>query len=253
MNDSAPNYPISSVDSALRLLLMFRDRKSIRITDASDELGVARSTAHRLMSMLTLHGFVRHDPKTRTYLPGRALVDVGLAVVRQMDVRTVAKPAMERLSAETGETVHLARFDSPNVVFIDCVESSRAIRVGSRVGTVMPAHCTSVGKAMMAATPNVLDDYFAGQRLPTLTEHSIQNRQDLKQALQAIERRGFAKSEQESEDGLRSVGVAILDRSGYVVGGLSVAAPIQRLQRSALDKLGELARAAAQEIGQALD
>jgi len=253
VNETKPNYPISSVDSALRLLLLFRDRKSIRITDASDELGVARSTAHRLMGMLALHGFVRHDPQTRAYLPGRALVDVGLAVVRQMDIRRSARPAMERLSAETGETVHLARFESPNVLFLDCVESPRAIRVGSRVGTVMPAHCTSVGKAMMAATPNVLDDYFGGQRLPTLTSHSISSRAELKQELQAIEERGFAKSEQESEDGLRSVGVAILDRNGYVVGGLSVAAPVQRLERKALDKLGELARRTADEIGQSLD
>ena len=196
---------------------------------------------------------VRHDPQTRAYLPGRALIDVGLAVVRQMDIRTTARPAMERLSAETGETVHLARFESPNVLFLDCVESPRAIRVGSRVGTVMPAHCTSVGKAMMAATPNVLDDYFGGQRLPTLTSHSISSRAELKQELQAIEERGFAKSEQESEDGLRSVGVAILDRNGYVVGGLSVAAPVQRLERKALDKLGELARRTADEIGQSLD
>lgn len=253
MNDATPNYPISSVDSALRLLLMFRDRKSIRITDASDELGVARSTAHRLMGMLAFHGFVRQDPQSRSYLPGRALVDVGLAVVRQMDVRSVARPAMERLSVETGETVHLARLDSPNVLFLDCVESSRAIRVGSRVGTTMPAHCTSVGKAMMAATPKVLDGYFVGQRLPTLTSHSIQSRADLKRELQEIQQRGFARSEQESEDGLRSVGVAILDRSGYVVGGLSVAAPVQRVDHQALDKLGELARNTADEISQSVD
>src|SRR5205809_330220 len=116
-----PAYPIGSVDNALRLLLLFRRRKVVRIVDASAELGVARSTAHRLMEMLSYHGFVRQEPHTRAYVAGPALLDIGLSIATQFDVRAVARPALERLQADTGETVHLARLELPNVRFIDCV------------------------------------------------------------------------------------------------------------------------------------
>ena len=89
------------------LLLLFREQPRVRLTDACKYLGVAHSTAHRLLAMLAHHGFVQQEPVTRAYIAGPALVEVGLAVVGSLNVREQARPMMEELAAETGETVHL--------------------------------------------------------------------------------------------------------------------------------------------------
>ena len=99
-----PAYPIASVDNALRLLLLFRSQPRVRLTEASEHLGVAHSTAHRLMAMLAYHGFVRQERDSRTYVAGPALVETGLAAVHQLDIRRHARPALERLAHSLGET-----------------------------------------------------------------------------------------------------------------------------------------------------
>src|SRR6478735_4158629 len=129
-----PQYPIESVDNALRILLLLGERRSIRLTDVSEYLSVASSTAHRLMAMLLYRGFVRQAEGSRAYEPGPALSAIAFAVLRQVDVRARLHPYLERLSAALGETVHLGRLDGSTVAFIDVVESPRAVRVGSRLG-----------------------------------------------------------------------------------------------------------------------
>src|SRR5918999_237510 len=125
---SAPNYPIVSVDNALELMLMFREVRTVTVTEASERLGVARSTAHRLLAMLQYRGFVEQDPASRAYRPGPALVDTGLAAVRQMDIRRIGRPIIERLSRELNETVHTGVLEGSDVLFVDGIESTRGRR-----------------------------------------------------------------------------------------------------------------------------
>jgi IclR family acetate operon transcriptional repressor len=247
-----PAYPIGSVDNALRLLLLFRHRKQVRIVDASAELSVARSTAHRLMEMLAYHGFVRQDPQSRAYTAGPALLDIGLSAANHIDVRALARPVLEQLREDTGETVHLAQLELPNVRFIDCVESERDVRVSSRVGRVMPAHCVSVGKAMLAALPSdVFTDYFRGRPLPRVTQHSITSRRELRRHLDEVQERGYAMNVEEGEDGSASIGVAIATQRGELLGALSVGAPLQRWRATDVDRLAALATGAADGIARA--
>ena len=149
-SETGPAYPIASVNNALLLLLLFREQPRVRLTDACKYLGVAHSTAHRLLAMLAHHGFVQQEPVTRAYVAGPALVEVGLAVVGSLNVREQARPAMEELAAETGETVHLGALEGNQVRYVDGLESERALRVVARTGTLAPAHCTSLGKALLA-------------------------------------------------------------------------------------------------------
>src|SRR5260370_42210138 len=95
-----PQYPIEAVDKAFLMLNLFRDEKQLRLADVRDTLGVTQSRAHRLMAMLVYHGFAAQDRLTRTYRPRPALADLGLSVLRGMDLRRVAKPALDGVSAE---------------------------------------------------------------------------------------------------------------------------------------------------------
>lgn len=102
--------------------------------------------------MLQFYGFVVQDPSTRAYSAGPALIEVGLSV-GEIDIRIRARPHLEALRDEVDETVHLAVLEGTDILFLDSVEGTRAVRVGSRVGAVMPAHLTSLGKALLAELP----------------------------------------------------------------------------------------------------
>jgi IclR family acetate operon transcriptional repressor len=227
--ESLPKYPIESVDNALRLLLMFREQPTIRGADASRSIGVARSTAHRLLAMLQYHGLVEQDPESRAYHAGPALIEIGISVVREMDVRSAARPHIERLCQDVGETVHLAVLDGTEVLFIDSVESTKALRVGSRMGTRMPAHLTSLGKAMLAALPDErVRDLYPDEELAGWTAHSIVTRTELLRSLEEVRRMGYATNFGESEE-VGAVGMAVCGPAGTPRASISVSAPSPRL------------------------
>lgn len=243
-----PQYPIESVDNALRLLLLFENQPSIRLTDASKYLSVASSTAHRLMGMLLYRGFVRQNPATRAYEPGQALGSIAFAIRRQVDVRTLARPVLEELYKETGETVHFARLEGSDVHFLDAIESSRAVRVGSRQGRTLPANCTATGKAMLSRLSNEqLRALYPQEDLPRLTRASVTSRSDLEAALDEIRRTGYATSLEESEDGVISVAAAVTGPSG-VLYAINVSVPAHRTSDQLTVELGSMLQAAATNL-----
>ena len=146
----APQYPIESVDNALKLLLLLGEQSQIRLSEATRYLGVASSTAHRLLAMLTYRGFVRQDPVSKAYLPGPALTSVAFAIFGRIDVQATATPIMRSLSERLRESIHVGMLDGASVHFVAAVEGPTAVRVASRLGRTMPAHCTSTGKVMLA-------------------------------------------------------------------------------------------------------
>lgn len=242
-----PAYPISSVDNALRLLCLFRERRSLRLTDACAYLEVAHSTAHRLLAMLVHHGFVQQDQASRAYRPGPTLIEIGLAVVQKMDVRTQARPLLERLAAQFDETVHLVTLEGDQVRFIDAVESKRALRVAPRTGNLLPAHCTSAGKALLAelSADQLRKLYPNPDTLSTKTKHSLSKLEALLDELAEVKRNGFATNSEESEEGVGSVAIALHDLGGAPVAAAAVAVPLSRLTDDARDTIVAALRALA--------
>ncbi|MEU1202730.1 IclR family transcriptional regulator [Streptomyces sp. NPDC005813] len=249
----SPQYPIESVDRALRLLLMFSDRSEVRLSDAREALGVGQSTAHRLMAMLVFHGFVQQDPVTRVYRAGPALMEIGLSVVNRMDLRVVARPILESLSAATGETVHLGVLEEGQVRFLDGVESDLALRVSGRVGRVLPAHATSLGKAMLAQLPlDAVHALYPREALPPVTARTMTRRSELTEELERVRARGYAVNVEESEEGVTSVGKAVVRPGGEVVGALSVAAPLSRTDDDKRERRAALLAEACEKLAAAL-
>jgi IclR family transcriptional regulator, acetate operon repressor len=245
-----PEYPIASVDNALTLLTLLGERKQVRVTEAARMLGTARSTAHRLLAMLEYHGFARQDFETKGYTAGPALIEVGLAAVERLDLRGLARPYLERLSDELGETAHLVRLDDASVVFLDSVESSRALRIGSRVGRSMPAHCTAAGKAILAQlTREELRRLYPRTKLEQMTSRSPKTRAELEAALAEIRERGYATNFGESEDEVAAVAVAIPRRPGMPRASITLSAPITRLDDEGVVRIAEATRKAAEKLG----
>ncbi|MGW0082192.1 IclR family transcriptional regulator [Streptomyces sp. NPDC003393] len=227
-----PQYPIESVDNALKVLLLLGEQSELRLTDVAHYLGVATSTAHRILAMLHYRGFIRQAERGKAYVPGPALTGVAFSVLQRFDVRDALHPYLERINTELKETVHLGMLDGTTVRFIDAIESPRAVRVASRLGRSMPAHCTSTGKAMLAQfSADALRQLYP-QELPGLTPNSVRTRTELEEEVDKVRRLGYATSVEESEDGVGSVAVALPAERMPVRMAINVSVPISRMNRT---------------------
>lgn len=216
-----PPYPITSVDNALQLALRLREG-SLAVSEAADELGVARSTAHRLLAMLVYRGFARQGPDRR-YTAGPALGTAGGAPAAVEHLAWVARPHLRTLADRVGETVNLMVLTGTVVRFVDSLESRQVLHIGSRAGVVLPAERTSGGKALLAtlADTEVIHRFAA--------EPGRVDVDRLLADLAAVRARGYGLNTEETERGVRAVGVAVHAGDGAVA-AVAVAAPAQRLR-----------------------
>jgi IclR family acetate operon transcriptional repressor len=234
-----PVYPIESVERALTLILGFEHTDTIRISEAGRLLGVSRSTAYRLLSLLEHHEFVQQDSQSKAFHPGPALLRVGLAAVHRSDLRSALRPLVQTIVNEVDETAHMVVLQRDQAFFLDCVEGSKMIRATSRVGTVLPAHVTASGKVLLASlTDGQLDDLLP-EHLPAVTKRSKVSRGSVRRELAKVRRRGWASNDGESEDLLRAVAVRVPGSPGRggIDAAITVAGPAQRLDESAVQRI----------------
>ena len=166
-----------------------------------------------------------------------------------MDVRALARPALERLRAEVEETVHLVVLRDTAVEFLDSAETSRGLRVGSRVGIRMPAHCTAGGKAILAQlSREELHRRYGDARLERMTPRSLQSLKRLEAELAEVRERGYATNFAESEADVAAVAVAIPGDPGGDRAAITVSAPITRLSAEGAPRIAKAAARAAAAV-----
>jgi IclR family transcriptional regulator, acetate operon repressor len=240
---------VASVDHALQLLAAFQDHPSLAVRESAELLGVAPSTAHRLLTTMQASGFVVQDPSTRRYSAGPALVAVALASLQRIDVGRVARPHLSALAAETRETVSLAVSEGATIRFIDSVEGPDVVRVRSRTGLSVPAHTSAAGKALLAGLGHdELVRLYPATRLHRRTPQSIGSRSLLLQELEDVRRLGYATSLEESSPGLASVAVGIGDVRGRVIAAIAVLVPAERLDARRTERIAIATRGRAKRI-----
>lgn len=250
-DERGPAYPIESVGNALRLLLLLRQRKQLRVTECAAELGVARSTAHRLLVMLEHYGFLQRAPGGRAYRSGEALLALGLSAVNNLDIRARARPFMESLRDDVDETITLVLLEGRNVRFVDAVETTRALRVGGQVGLLLPAHATSAGKAILAAmSASELRELYPEEALPGRAGGApLATRTQLEDDLAEVRRTGYAVAYNESDVEIGAVGVTIPQGPHPGRAALAIAAPASRLTPQLTRAWAEAALKTARRIG----
>ncbi len=246
---------LGSVDNALRLLLLLRQHEQLGVTEAASRLGVAGSTAHRLLTSMGHHDFVRQDPTTRAYRAGPALGKAGGFIVERVGARPECLPHLIALSEDLGETVNLVVLRGADALFIYSVESRRPLRIGSREGIVMPAHAISAGKALLAALSSQrLRSLYPDPELQAVTKRTLRTRAALERQLADIRRRGYATNIGESEPDITAAGAAVPDAAGGERLAVAVSAPSSRVRdEDDLLVVGEAARACADNVARALE
>jgi len=223
-----PPYAVESVDNALRILQMLRDSGQVRVSDVAAELGIARSTAHRLLAMLVYRDFAVQS-EDRSYRPGPAIAAKPLRGEPTQRLRQVMRPHMEALCDQVAETINLVVRLGTQTRFLHTVESARVLRVGDRQGTILPAWKTSGGKVLLAELPDAqLTALLRGASGRPPEGLTAAERRSLVTQLRLVRDQGYAENIEESESGVCAIGVCVRDRLGDPVAALSVSAPSVR-------------------------
>ncbi|MEO8907138.1 MAG: IclR family transcriptional regulator, partial [Microbacteriaceae bacterium] len=187
------------------------------LDELAETVGVHKSTVLRLLQTMEAERFVMHDSAHR-YRLGSRLFDLAQLSLEQRDVRAVARPYLERLNASTGQTVHLAAYESGEAVYIDKLDALQGVRMYSRVGLRAPVHCTAVGKVLIAALPVAVAEKIADTiDYPPMTPNTISSAAGFRAELERVRRAGYAEDHEEHEAFINCIAAPIRDRSGGVV------------------------------------
>lgn len=251
----APPHLVQSADHALRLLRAISRRGSLRVAEAAQLLEVVPSTAHRLLATLSHQGFVVQERRGGAYTPGPTIAELAGAMRGTVDLRASAMPALEWLRDQTRETSSLMVLEGAEVRFLASIDGSRSVRVSARTGVVLPAHCTSGGKVLLAGlAPDERTRRYPGPTLPGRSPRSITSRDRLEAELAEVARRGFATNFDEGDAGIGAVSVAVRAPEGTdLLAALCLAAPISRLHtRKTAATLVPALRSARDQLEQAL-
>ncbi|WP_281904152.1 IclR family transcriptional regulator [Phytohabitans aurantiacus] len=245
-----PAYGVTSVDHALQLAVILQVEGPLTVSEAANRLGVARSTAHRLLSTLVYRDFaVQNDD--RTYRVGPVLEIAAQTQSNVAAIRAAALGPLRTLVDTLDETANVSIRTGRTIRFIAAVECSQSLRVGSREGMVLPAHLATGGLVMLAALSD--DDLTALYASPPA--NGSDERPDLAQLrteLRAIRRSGIALNLERSERGVVAVGRAVTNASGETVAAVSVSMPSVRHSPARMQDVVAALTAAAQAISTTL-
>ena len=229
--------------------------RPVRFGELLETSPYPKATLYRLVQVLTKQSMLTYDPDRQTYAPGLRLVRLAHAAWQSASLAPVARPYLEALSAEVGETVHLAQLDGGQVLYVDKINARNPLQMYSQAGKVGPAYCTGVGKAMLAYLPEAeREPILRQQSHHPFTAHTLASPEELRAELAAIVKRGHAYDREEHEPGIICVAVPIVTRAGRVLGAVSVTSSKERTSIEGLEAhLPRMHAAVASIAGEAQD
>jgi DNA-binding IclR family transcriptional regulator len=244
----------SSIEKAIDVLFCFDLQHSqLRLIDISQRLGLHKSTAHRLLSILKKKGLVIVDPSTQLYSLGPALVELAWIVLRQQDLRSLCRPYLEEMRQATNETVSLNIRMGNRRICIEELPSDQEVKYSQAMGLTAPLHVGAPGKALMAFLPvEERERVLATLTFEPLTPETITDLDALRAELDRTRARGYAVSIGERSPWAAAVAAPIRDRSGQTIVAVSVLGPSHRLSAKVLKELGAQVMEVAREISSAL-
>ncbi len=251
---SADAGGVQSIVRALTLLEALADQHTdIGIAELSRRVGLHVSTAHRILGTLVTCGFARQSPDSGRYGLGAKAFHIAEAYLGQMDLRRLVRPALERLSRETGETANLVILDGSEALYLDKVESARSLRIFSRIGHRAPLYCTAVGKVLLADRPkDEVDSLLGPHELAPLTRATITSRRQLQQELEKAREQGFALDMEECERGASCIAVPVRNSRGETVAAIGISGPSIRMDAQRIQEFVPVVMRAGSEASEHL-
>ena len=243
---------LASVDRALALLDALAELPSgARVGELAQRTSINQSTVSRLLGTLMARGFVDRDDATARYRLGLRLVAYADAVLAGLDVRTIARPHLERLVAQTGETATLSVPGDTQPFTIDFVPSPSNVASRGELGRPSVTHATVTGKLLLAFGPLALER-IGPEPYERYTPRTLTTQAELAREIERERGEGVAYGREEREPGLNAVGAAVLGREHTLEAMLSIQGPASRLHVRRMPALGPVLKEAAEAVGAAL-
>jgi DNA-binding IclR family transcriptional regulator len=226
-----------------------RHREGIGLAELSKRVGLHNSTTFHLAKTMVSLGYIRQERDSKRYRVGRPLFALAASSLDEIEMVNLATPVLEDLSRDTGESSHFAVRMGDAVVVIARTSGPGAFQLTDRVGVVRPAHCTALGKVILAALrPDQLERFLARVELKPSTEKSITEIPGLLREIEEVRRAGIAFDDGEFNLEVRCVAVPVKDFTGQTIGALGISGPIWRLSIQALQSRAKIVQAAADRL-----
>ncbi len=240
--------------------------KALDIIDAVDKLGSAGireissitgfppATTHRIASTLVKRRYFNQDPVTKNYSLSLRFLELGTKVQQQFDLPTIARPHLQQLMSETGESANLAIWDGDSVVYLDQVQSDKSmLKIFTRLGTRVPLYSTGVGKMLLSRwSKPKLDSYLKRTKLISYTPNTLVSRSKILKELDRISERGFAVDNEEMEEGVRCVAALVFDHRQRIAAAVSISGAAMRITPDRIENFGEKVKQCALDISRDL-
>jgi IclR family KDG regulon transcriptional repressor len=255
MQKNKEDYLIKSVSNALDLLEAFKgDEAELGVSELGKRLKLHKNNVFRLLATLELRGYIEQNKSTENYRLGLKPLELGKAFQRHSGLTVQTKDILKELVAKCNETSSIGVLREGKVIYIDVEETTQSVRIVSRLGTVLPAYCTSIGKAMLAfQSEEEIYACFKQDELKPYTEKTITDPVALLHQFNQIRRQGFAIDNEEYEESVKCIAVPIRNHNGEIMAGLSITGPSQRLTDTRVqNELTPLILQAGQELSKRL-
>lgn len=242
---------VKILDKALRVLMLFTpEQPEWGVSAVSREVGMSKSTVHRILRVLEQHAFVTQNAETKRFRLGLAGIELGRRAQAGMELRRVALPIMEQLSATSGETV-LLQVVSPEgdrVVCIERVQQRRGLRLILDVGSTAPLYAGCSSKVLLAYLDKNSIDAVLKKRLRPLASHTTTDASQIRSQLAEIRRKGYAVSFEETDEGVAGVSFPVRDSRDRVIASLTISGPLTRVNTATIDHYTAIVREGARRI-----
>lgn len=241
-------YTIPNLKKAMLMLrLIASAEQGLSAVQIEQQAGIARSTAFRILKTLTEDGMV--DKKGTLFYAGPGLWEMGLMALRKSQLRELALPILQRLTAQTGLTSHLAVPSGWHSLILEVCDSAEPIRVASRPGSLTDLHCSATGKLFLAfCYADRLEDFCREVYPQRRTENTKTTLEEFRQLVHDVRQRGYAVDEQEYHPHVRCMAAPVRDIRGQVVAAVGVTAPISAFTTDRFDEISRAVTTAAQEL-----
>lgn len=245
---------VQSIERAFSILLQIAQHPDgISLADLAKKVELHTSTTFHLVRTLVETGAARQDRETKRYHLGRLIFSLAANSSSEMELVATATPFIEELARSSGETTHFALRSGADIVIAARVAGTGAFQLVERNGGIRPAHCTSLGKVLLAALPQQqLDDYLAAAPLAAFTAKTIVDPDRLREEIAHVRQSGIGYDDQEYDNEVRCVAAPVRDFRGQVVGAVGASGPVWRMTLPRLEDMARNVRSTAAALSREL-
>lgn len=249
MKDSEKQYfQITSLEKGLKVLELLAEKESLTVAKVAEHLGFNRTGSHRYLATLRNLGYVEQDTESSYFLTFKVL-KLAMRFLSRFEIRGTSRPHLEELAHLFNETVNLGFWDGKAIRILDKIDSHNVLRTDSAIGTLMPAHCTSLGKSILAFLPlEELKAFLDTDSFDAFSSNTITSRERIKEELRKTRERGFAMDNEEWLEGIRCVAAPIFDYTGRPTYSISIAGPSLRMTSKVVNDIQKKVRQTCHQL-----